>query len=62
MTNFRSGTRLLVAAATLILTLSPAFAQAETDALSRKDAPAGRQRLTPRGRARGARAGGCARL
>ena len=39
-------TRILAAAVALVL--MPAFAQAEGDALAKKDAPAGRQRLNPK--------------
>ena len=46
MACLRIGTRILAAAIALVLV--PAFAYAEGDALAKKDAPAGRQRLNPR--------------
>lgn len=46
MTCLQIRTRILAAAVALVL--MPAFAHAETDAPTKKDAPAGRQRLNPR--------------
>ena len=46
MACLHSRTRLLAAAVALVL--MPAFAYAETDTPTKKDAPAGRQRLNPR--------------
>jgi hypothetical protein len=46
MACLQIGTRILAAAVALVL--MPAFAHAEGDALAKKDAPAGRQRLNPR--------------
>ena len=46
MTCLHIRTRILAAA--IALALVPAFAYAEGDALSKKDAPAGRSRLNPR--------------
>lgn len=46
MTCLRISTRILATAIALVLV--PAFAYAEGETLAKKDAPAGRQRLTPR--------------
>jgi hypothetical protein len=46
MTCLRIRTRILATAVALVLL--PAFAYAEGDALAKKDAPAGRQRVNPR--------------
>ena len=46
MACLRTRTRIL--ATTVALVLIPSFAHAEGDALAKKDAPAGRQRLNPR--------------
>ena len=46
MTRLQIGTRMLATAVALVLI--SAFAHAEGDALAKKDAPAGRQRLNPR--------------
>ena len=48
MTRLRIGTSLLVSATLLALAAAPAFAQTDTESLTKKDAPTGRQRLTPR--------------
>jgi len=49
MNCLRISTRLLVSSVVLCLAVAPAFAQpADTEALAKKDAPTGRQRLTPR--------------
>jgi hypothetical protein len=49
MNCLRIRTGLLVSSALLGLAVAPAFAQpADTEALAKKDAPTGRQRLTPR--------------
>ena len=46
MACLRIRTRILATAVALVLI--PAFAHAEGDALAKKDAPAGRQRLNPK--------------
>ena len=46
MVRLQIGTRMLAAGVALVL--MPAFAYAEGDALTKKDAPAGRQRLNPK--------------